>query len=459
MKLKVLLLICLIPFSKNLWGKQREVAVIGTGYVGLVLGACTAKFGHNTVCADVDKNKIQALNNGHIPIYEPGLKELVAQGVQDNKLHFTSDVESVINNAEVIFIAVGTPMDEDGQADLSYVKAVAKTIGKNLNGYKLICTKSTVPIGTGKIIKNIILNENPNAKFDIASNPEFLREGSAIVDFIKADRIVIGVDSQKAKELLYDIYQPLLKENVPMVVTDIVTAETIKYAANSFLATKISFINEIANLCEETGANIVKVVEGIGLDKRIGKQFLNPGPGFGGSCFPKDTQALLYAGKQHKSDLRVVEAALLANENQKKRVFKKLSKLFNNDLKGKTVGILGLAFKAETDDVRYSPAIALIEQLIKENVKVKAFDPVAAENMKKIFSNILYCGSIEEVAKNTDAIVVLTEWNQFKHLDFARLKPLVNKAIVLDTRNILDPKKLKQLGYKFENIGNADLNG
>lgn len=455
--IKLLLLFCVGTNSYCL-AESYNVAVIGTGYVGLVLGACLGDFGHKVNCADIDTQKINLLNKGEIPIFEPGLKELVHQVVNRNNLSFTSNVNQAIQNADVVFIAVGTPMDTDGQADLSAVKAVAKVIGQNLNKYKLICTKSTVPIGTGKIIKNIIQTQDPKVEFDVASNPEFLREGSAVLDFLQPDRIVIGVESEKAKEILYGIYQPLMTQNVPMVTTDIATAEMIKYASNSFLATKISFINEIANLCEATGANVKMVSLAMGLDNRIGRHFLNPGPGFGGSCFPKDAEALLFKGRSAKVDLKVLKAALETNEVQKLRMFTKLKNLLNNNLKNKTIAVLGLAFKANTDDVRYSPSITFIEQILAHNGIVKAYDPAATDNMKKIFSNLQYCATLEETVKNADAIAIMTEWEEFRTMDLAKIRTLVHQPIILDTRNILNTTVLANLGFKFENVGNAQVN-
>lgn len=434
---------------------NRTIGVLGTGYVGLVLGACLADFGHNVVCADINKEKIKMLKNGGIPIYEPGLKEVVDRAVTNQTITFSDDPEATIRESQVVFIAVDTPMSETGKADLTAIRSVSKMIGKNLNGYKLVCTKSTVPIGTGREIKDIISSYSSGFTFDIVSNPEFLKEGTAVKDFLFPDRVVIGAESEKAFEIMNDIYAPLKNANVPFILTDVITAETIKYASNSFLAVKISFINEISHLCDLTGADVKTVARGMGLDDRIGPKFLNPGPGFGGSCFPKDAKALLHCARTLDIDLKIVNAALVANEEQKHRVFKKLSKLLNGDLTDKTVAVLGVAFKANTDDVRHSPATTLFEHLLAENVKVKAYDPVAMENMKKIAPAVTYCSSLEEAVHKADAVVVLTEWEEFKNMDLACIAGLMNKPVLLDARNILSTQKLAQLGFTYLNIGNA----
>lgn len=434
---------------------SRRIGVLGTGYVGLVLGACLADFGNEVVCADIDKEKIKMLNNGEIPIYEPGLKEIVDRSQKKGALSFSDDPERTVRECQVIFIAVGTPMNEEGKADLSAIKSVAKMIGRNLNGYKVICTKSTVPIGTGKEIKEIIKESAQNQEFDIVSNPEFLKEGAAVNDFLYPDRVVIGAESEKAVQILNEIYAPLLANTIPFLYTDITTAETIKYASNSFLAVKISFINEISHLCDVTGADVKIVAEGMGRDNRIGRKFLNPGPGFGGSCFPKDAQALLHRARSCSIDLKIVKAALEANEDQKRRVFKKLYHLLDYNLQKKTIAILGLAFKANTDDVRHSPAITLIEHLLEHDVTIKAYDPVAMENMKKIMPSITYAHSTEEAVTDADAVVILTEWEEFRGLDLEKLAKLMRRRVLLDARNIINTVKLAKLDFSFSNIGNA----
>lgn len=456
MKASSILWLLILFAAHDSAASSQKVGVLGTGYVGLVLGACLADFGNTVICADIDEKKIKMLNRGDIPIYEPGLKEIVDRAMQRGTLSFSDSTEAVVRNCQVIFIAVGTPMNEDGKADLSAIKAVAKMIGKNLTGYKIICTKSTVPIGTGKEIKEIIQEySGGKQEFDIVSNPEFLKEGAAINDFLYPDRVVIGTSSEKARQIMNEIYEPLIANKVPFLYTDITSAETIKYASNSFLAVKISFINEIAHLCDVTGADVKTVSKGMGLDNRIGPKFLNPGPGFGGSCFPKDAQALLHRARSCAIELKIVKAALEANEDQKKRVFKKLSRLLDYDLSKKTVAVLGLAFKANTDDVRHSPAILLISQLLEQDANVRAYDPVAMDNMKKILPEITYTTSALEAVKDADAVVILTEWDEFKSLDLIAVAALMNKPVLLDARNIINTETLVRLGYSFENIGNA----
>lgn len=434
----------------------HKLCIIGSGYVGLVAGTCLAEFGNNVICADIDAKKIKMLNEGKIPIYEPGLSELISKQVKLNRIEFTTDVSCAIRKSDVLFIAVGTPMDDNGEANLRYVIDVAKTIGQNLGTYKVICTKSTVPVGTGKKIKEIINSENQNGvEFDIASNPEFLKEGAAIDDFLCPNRVVIGVESEKAKKILNEIYEPLIVKQIPFLYTDIVSAETIKYASNSFLATKISFINEIAEFCELNGANILDVASGMGLDERIGMQFLKPGPGFGGSCFPKDIQELMHKAQSQGLKLTILDAAIKVNQRQKKRIFKKLSMLLDNDLAEKKVAILGLAFKANTDDVRYSPAIELIESLLEKKAIVTAYDPLAMKNMKKLLPDIVYANSWQGALNDADAVVVLTDCEEFKKLNLNEVAALVKQKNILDSRNILSVSKLKELNFNYTNIGNA----
>ncbi|MFQ6674684.1 MAG: UDP-glucose dehydrogenase family protein, partial [Fidelibacterota bacterium] len=365
---------------------MKRIAVIGTGYVGLVAGAGLSDFGNEVTCSDVNSGRIADLRSGKIPFYEPGLAELVRKNVAAGRLSFTTDVGGAVLDSEVVLIAVWTPEGKDGEADLSAVRDVAKTIGKNLNGYKVICTKSTVPIGTGEMVRRIIKDTSPeDHEFDIVSNPEFLREGAAVKDFLIPNRVVIGSDSQRALETMREVYRPLFINETPMVISDIITAETIKYACNAFLAVKISYINEMANLCDATGADVHVVAKAMGLDGRISPKFLHPGPGFGGSCFPKDTLALVHQGESRGVELNVVGAAIRANEAQRGRVVEKVERLVGKDLKGKTVAILGLAFKANTDDVRQSPAIPIIDHLLEGGARVRAFDPAAAANMRSVF--------------------------------------------------------------------------
>ena len=455
--MKKYIVVCLLLASSGMLAAvpTRTIGVLGTGYVGLVLGACLADFGHNVICADINKEKIKMLKGGGIPIYEPGLKEVVDHAVKNNTITFSDDPEAVIRESQVVFIAVDTPMSEKGKADLTAIRSVSRMIGKNLNGYKLVCTKSTVPIGTGKEIKEIISSHSSGYAFDIVSNPEFLKEGTAVNDFLYPDRVVIGAESEKAFEIMNDIYAPLIAAKVPFIYTDVVTAETIKYASNSFLAVKISFINEISHLCDLTGADVKTVARGMGLDDRIGAKFLNPGPGFGGSCFPKDAKALLHCARSLTIDLKIVKAALEANEEQKHRVYEKLSKLLNGELADKTVAVLGVAFKANTDDVRHSPATTLFEHLLAEKVNIKAYDPVAMNNMSKIAPYVTYCSSLEGAVRDADAVVVLTEWDEFKKMNLELVASLMNKPVLLDARNILSTQKLAQLGFSYLNIGNA----
>ena len=433
---------------------MKRITIIGTGYVGLVSGAGISNFGHLVRCLDIDKQKIDLLNDGSIPIYESGLKKLIARSVNAKRLTFTVDAEEAIKWAEVIFIAVGTPQSENGDADISAVIAVAEQIGKNLNNYKVICMKSTVPIGTGKMIKKIIDQNNlDKIKYDYCSNPEFLREGAAVRDFLHPDRVVLGSTSGKAFEYLKDVYRPLYINETPMVHTTVETAEMIKYAANAFLAIKISYINEVANLCDEIGADVHVVAKTLGMDGRISPKFLHPGPGFGGSCFPKDTKALVEIAKKYKIDMVTVTAAIEANKSQRKRMLNKLNELLDNNLKGKVIAILGLAFKQETDDVRESPAIEIISGIHDEGGIVKAYDPIANNSMKEFFPALDYKSNWHEAVKGSDAAVIMTEWNEFRSMDLEKLKILMSQPVVLDTRNILNVSELKRLGFKYDNVG------
>ena len=433
---------------------MKRIIIIGTGYVGLVSGAGISNFGHRVRCVDIDKQKIDLLNNGGIPIYEPGLKTLISRNINANRLTFTVDVEEAIKWAEIIFIAVGTPQGENGDVDISAVIAVAEDIGKNLNNYKVICTKSTVPIGTGKMIQKIIDQNNLNKiKYDYCSNPEFLREGSAVRDFLYPDRIVLGTTSDKAFEYLKDVYRSLYINKTPLVHTTVETAEMIKYASNAFLAIKISYINEVANLCDEIGADVHVVAKTLGADGRISPKFLHPGPGFGGSCFPKDTKALVEIAKKYNIHMATVTAAIETNIFQRKRMLSKLMDLLDNDLKGKIIAVLGLAFKQETDDVRDSPAIEIINSIHDTGGIIKAYDPIANDSMKEIFPELDYKSNWHEAVEGCDAAVIMTEWNEFRSMDLEKLKNLMSQPVVLDTRNILNVSELKRLEFKFDNVG------
>ena len=431
-----------------------KITIIGTGYVGLVSGAGISDFGHTVTCVDISSEKIELLNSGKIPIYEPGLGDLIEKNVGAGRLTFSTDIVESIKSAEIIFIAVGTPQSSDGSADLSSVQNVAKIIGKNINSDKVICTKSTVPVGTGNWIVEQIgrYNEN-NFKIDYVSNPEFLREGSAVKDFLWPDRVVIGSDNNHAFDIMKDVYSPLYINKKPIIHTSVVTAEMIKYASNSFLALKISYINEVANLCDELGADVHKVAKAMGRDGRISPKFLHPGPGFGGSCFPKDIKAFAKLASQNKLTFKTVEAAIKANESQKKRMVEKLRDLIGGNFKGKSVAILGLAFKPNTDDVRESPAIYLIDIINEEGGNIKAYDPISNDNMKLIYPDLEYCSNWQEACKNADAVALITEWNEFRSINLKVLSSLLKVPAVLDARNIFDISKLKENNLTYRNFG------
>lgn len=432
---------------------MKKITFVGTGYVGLVGGAGISEFGHQVTCADIDQNKIERLKAGEIPIYEPGLESLVKQNVAKGRLCFSHDVPESIQNADIIFVAVGTPQGSNGEANLSAIESVAKTIGKNLNGYKIICTKSTVPIGTGKRIEEIIRSVNPNGDFDYVSNPEFLREGAAVKDFLHPDRVVIGTRTQKAIDVMGEVYRPLYINETPIISTTVETAEMIKYAANAFLSLKISYINEIANLCESVGADVHEVARAMGLDGRISAKFLHPGPGYGGSCFPKDTHALAFTGQKNSSPLLTVEAAIKTNASQKVRMVDKLKRLMGGSFKGKTVAVLGLAFKPQTDDVREAASIVIVSNLAESGATVQAYDPIAMDNFKNHFPNIQYFGSWQDAVKNADACILLTEWNEFRGMDLNELKDLMNNPVLLDTKNIISIQELESMGFTYDNVG------
>ena len=430
-----------------------HIGIIGTGYVGLVTGACFAEFGLFVTCVDRDKKKIKSLKKGIVPFYEPGLDELVKRNLEQGRLEFTTTIEKAVGSSLVLFIAVGTPRRGDGSADLRYVEQVAGEIAETINGYKVIVMKSTVPVGTGeKITKIVSRNLKEQTDFDIVSNPEFLREGSAIEDFMRPDRVIIGAASQQAIAIMQDLYKPLYLIETPFVITNIETAELIKYASNSFLATKISFINEIAGLCEKVGADVHIVAKGMGIDKRIGSKFLHPGPGYGGSCLPKDTNALLKLAELHDMELGIVKAAKKANERQRESVLTKIKDALGV-LKGKTIAVLGLSFKPNTDDTREAPSLYIIKKLMKEKAFIRAYDPVSMKEAQKIIPSIKYCKNAYEAVKGADALVIVTEWNQFRNLDLDRIKKLLKRPYFFDLRNIYEPRKLKEKGFKYFCIG------
>ncbi len=436
-----------------------KITIVGTGYVGLVSGTCFAEFGVNVTCIDKDIKKINNLNKGVIPIFEPGLDELVKKNISSKRLSFETNLKKSIKGSDAIFIAVGTPSRKlDGNADLTYVYAVAEEIAEYLDHYSVIVNKSTVPIGTAKKVHEIIKKKNPKLDFDVASNPEFLREGSAISDFMRPDRVVIGCESKKAKAILKELYRPLYLLETPIIFTQRETAELIKYAANSFLATKITFINEISDLCEKVGANVSDVSIGIGLDGRIGKKFLHPGPGYGGSCFPKDTLALVKTAQDNGSRLNLVEHVVKSNKDRKKNMYKRILNALGNYEK-KIISILGLTFKPNTDDMRDSPSLDLIPELIKNNCFLKLFDPEGMKEAKIIFKkfhkNIEWCNDSYDACKKADALVILTEWNQFRALDLKKLKKLLNQPIIIDLRNIYNPQEIKNMGFKYYSLGRS----
>jgi UDPglucose 6-dehydrogenase len=432
-----------------------DIAVIGTGYVGLVTGAGLADFGNTVICADIDQTKIDALVAGEIPIYEPGLDKIVARNVSEGRLRFTTDLPEAIRGSRAIFIAVGTPPKPDGSADLRYVEDVARTIAQHMNGPKLVITKSTVPIGTGRLIEKILGESGNGHKGSVLSNPEFLREGSAIEDFMKPDRVVIGASDAESVELMKEIYAPLHSLEIPFVVTNVESSELIKYAANGFLATKISFINEIAVLCEKMGADVQDVARGMGLDSRIGPKFLQAGPGFGGSCFPKDTLAVADIARQYGYEFQIIEAVLRVNDDIKQRMVIKVVDAFDGDVSGRTIGVLGLAFKPETDDMRDSPAIPLINGLQERGAKIRAYDPEATENAKRIFHDVAWCRDAYETADGCDALVIATEWNEFRALNLERVRKLLRQPLIIDLRNVYDPQRMKADGFVYHAVGRS----
>ena len=435
-----------------------NIAIVGTGYVGLVSGTCFAEIGANVTCVDVDANKIERLKNGEIPIYEPGLDDLVLKNVKAGRLKFATSLADVLNEQEIVFSAVGTPPDEDGSADLKYVLQVAKTIGENLNKYIVVVTKSTVPVGTAKKVRETIQNEldkrGVDINFDFASNPEFLKEGNAIKDFMSPDRVVVGIESERAKKMLTKLYKPFLTNNFRVIFMDIPSAEMTKYAANSMLATRISFMNDIANLCERVGADVNMVRAGIGSDTRIGRKFLYAGCGYGGSCFPKDVKALIKTADSNGYSMEVLKAVEKVNEQQKSILFKKLQKAYANDLKGKTITLWGLAFKPETDDMRESTALVMIDLLQMAGCTIRVYDPIAMNECKRrIGDSVIYCKDMYDAVLDADALLLLTEWKEFRLPSWEVIAKAMQRKLVIDGRNIFDPEELKEAGFEYHCVG------
>lgn len=430
-----------------------HIAVIGTGYVGLVSGACFAEFGIDVTCVDVDTVKVENLKNGIIPIYEPGLDKIVEKNVAAGRLHFTTDIKAAVEQALVVFLAVGTPPLPDGSPDMSYYRQAAKDVAESINGYKVLVTKSTVPVGTGEWLRNFVAeNLKIETEFGVASNPEFLREGAAIEDFMRPDRVVVGSNEERAIEVMKELYRPLYLIETPVVITSLEAAELIKYAANAFLATKITFINEIANLCDAIGCDVHDVARGMGMDNRIGRKFLHPGPGYGGSCFPKDTRALTTVADKFGVETRIVDAVVEANERQRDAMIPKIEKLVG-DLNGKKIGVLGLSFKPETDDMRESPATDIIKSMVARGATVRAFDPVAMTEAKHYLPDIEYAVDEYDAISEADALVIVTEWNQFRALDMEKVKSLLTAPKVADLRNIYEPKDMRDMGFEYVGVG------
>lgn len=439
-----------------------NVGVIGSGYVGLVAGACFAESGNEVVCADINEDKIAALNRGEVPIFEPGLDRLIESNIKGDRLSFTTDIPLAIRGSEVIFIAVGTPQDEDGSADLQYVLKVAETIGKNMNGPKIVVNKSTVPVGTAALVAAEI-KKHTDLPFDVVSNPEFLKEGSAIDDFMKPDRVVIGTTSVEAAEVMRELYSPFVRTNNPILVMDNQSAEVTKYAANALLATRVTFMNEIANLCEEVGADVSQVRTGVGTDSRLGPSFLFPGVGYGGSCFPKDVRALIKTGEENGVGMSIIKSVDLANNRQKSRIVEKVIKHFGGEanVKGKTFGLWGLAFKPNTDDMREAPSITVIKSLVELGANIQAYDPEAAEVARGIFkdidANISFCESSYQAATGADALLIVTEWNEFRRPNFNKITEALQSPVIFDGRNLFDPSKMNRLGFTYYSIGRGPV--
>lgn len=430
-----------------------NIAIFGSGYVGLVTGTCLANLGNTVTCVDIDSQRIANLQKNILPIYEPGLQELVTKNVLEKRLSFTTNAESAVKDAEVIFVTVGTPADEQGKANLTYVFQVAATIGKCMNGYKVIVDKSTVPVGTADQVRAIIKQEQKEQHpFDLVSNPEFLREGEAIHDFMNPDRIVIGVESERAKDIMIHLYKGLERTGKPIFITDIKSSEIIKYAANAFLATKISFMNQIAQLCEKVGGDVKEVAKGIGLDNRIGSRFLQAGIGYGGSCFPKDVLALINTAEEAGIAFPILEAVHDVNTKQKHSLLPKIEREVKS-IQGRIIAVLGLSFKPKTDDIRDAPSIVIIQQLLNQSAIIKTFDPIAMESMKKLFPTLQYCESAYDAAKDADCLVVVTEWDEFRYLDLTKIKNSMKAPIIIDGRNIYDPEEVRRQGFTYVGVG------
>ncbi len=437
-----------------------KIGIIGTGYVGLVTGTCFAESGNDVICVDIDAAKVERLNRGEVPIYEPGLDELVRRNKAEERLHFTTRLEDAIETSLMLFIAVGTPPGEDGSADLTYVLNVAKDIGRFMKTFKIVVDKSTVPVGTGDLVRKVISEElakrGENVPFDVVSNPEFLKEGNAIDDFMKPDRVVVGCDDPRTAELMKELYAPFVRTEKPILTMDVRSAEMTKYAANAMLATRISFMNDIANLCERVGANIDNVRRGIGSDSRIGYSFIFPGAGYGGSCFPKDVQALVRTGAANSHRLEILEAVEAVNQRQKEVLFKKLHDVMAGQLEGKTIAVWGLAFKPNTDDMREAPSIVLISSLLRAGAIVRAYDPEAMDETRKVFGDtITYVKKSYDALEGADALVLVTEWNEFRRPDFDRIRALLKKPVIIDGRNLYDPARMKMLGFDYRSIGRS----
>ena len=435
-----------------------KIAVIGTGYVGLVTGTCFAETGNEVVCVDIDKAKVEKMRSGEVPIYEPHLDVLFERNIKQGRLSFTTEIEGAVQDAEIIFLALPTPPGEDGSADLSYILGVADTLGKIIKDYKIIIDKSTVPVGTAEKVTAAIA-KNATVDFAVVSNPEFLREGFAVDDFLKPDRVVIGTSDDRAKKTLEHLYKPYVRQGNPILFMDEKSAELTKYAANSFLATKITFMNEIANFCEKVGADVDKVRIGIGSDQRIGKRFLFPGIGYGGSCFPKDVKALQKSGKDNDYDFEILDAVIGVNDVQKTRLIPKVTTYFNGDLEGKTIAIWGLAFKPETDDIREAPALYIIDALLKEGCKIQAFDPEAIENVQSIYGDkVTFCKNQYEATENANFLIIATEWQVFRTPDFKLIENNLLEKVIFDGRNLYDLEDMKQSGFHYESIGREIMN-
>ncbi|MEK9796945.1 MAG: UDP-glucose/GDP-mannose dehydrogenase family protein [Alphaproteobacteria bacterium] len=435
-----------------------KIAMVGTGYVGLVSGACFSEFGWNVVCVDNNSDKIAMLKHGRMPIYEPGLEDLVERNVAAGRLTFTTDLEAAVKNAQAVFIAVGTPSRRgDGHADLSYVFQAAEDIARNADGYTVLVTKSTVPVGTGREVMKRIYAVRPDAEIEIVSNPEFLREGSAIEDFMRPDRVVIGADTERAAEAVSALYRPLYLRDTPIIKTSLETAELIKYAANTFLATKITFINEFADLCEKVGADVQDVAKGIGLDGRIGSKFLHAGPGYGGSCFPKDTAALVRSARDAGAPISIVEQVISVNDNRKEAMARKIIDACGGDVTGKTIAVLGLTFKPNTDDMRDSPSLVIVPRLVEAGATVRAFDPVGMDEAKKALDGPVWCRDAYDAMDGADAVAIVTEWNEFRALNLERVKSLLKKPVMIDLRNVYRPQQMRDTGFDYVSIGRASV--